>query len=77
MIEIALIKDKTNYHKENLDEMENLFKKNFITHANNELENMFKPNLLLKEKSRHSYSRSTQKIKNKSNLGQKRYSIGF
>ena len=45
MIEISLIEDKTNYHKENLDEMENLFKKHFITHENNELENMFKSNV--------------------------------
>jgi hypothetical protein len=45
MIEISLIEDKTNYHKEDLDEMENLFKKNFITHENNELENMFKSNV--------------------------------
>lgn len=31
MIEISLIKDNTNYSKENLDKIENVFKKTFIT----------------------------------------------
>ena len=42
MIEISLIKDKTNYEKDNLDKMESLIKKNFITRENNELEKLFK-----------------------------------
>ena len=32
MIEISLIKDNINYHKEQLDEMENAFAQNFILH---------------------------------------------
>ncbi|MGB7291269.1 MAG: hypothetical protein WBD99_03770 [Thermodesulfobacteriota bacterium] len=42
MIEISLIKDNTNYQKENLDKMEKLFKRNFITRDANELEKQFK-----------------------------------
>jgi hypothetical protein len=42
MIEISLINDNTNYQKENLDKMENLFKKNFITREGSELEKLFK-----------------------------------
>lgn len=45
MIEISLIKDNTNYQKEDLDKMENLFKKNFITRDSNELEKLFKPDM--------------------------------
>jgi hypothetical protein len=45
MIEISLIKDNTNYQKENLDKMENLFKKNFITREDNELEKLFKSDM--------------------------------
>ncbi len=42
MIEISFIKDRTNYEKDNLDKMENLFKKQFITRDSNELEKLFK-----------------------------------
>ena len=42
MIAISLIKDKTNYQKEDLDKMESLFKKQFITRDSNELEKLFK-----------------------------------
>jgi hypothetical protein len=45
MIEISLIKDNTNYQKENLDTMEHLFKKNFITREDNELEKLFKSHM--------------------------------
>jgi hypothetical protein len=45
MIEISLIKDNANYQKENLDTMENLFKKHFITREDNELEKLFKPDM--------------------------------
>jgi hypothetical protein len=45
MIEISLIKDNKNYQKENLDKMENLFKKNFITREDNELEKLFKSDI--------------------------------
>jgi hypothetical protein len=45
MIEISLIKDNANYQKENLDTMENLFKKNFITREHNELEKLFKSDI--------------------------------
>ena len=42
MIEISFLKDNTNYQKEDLDKMENLFKKQFITRDSSELEKLFK-----------------------------------
>ena len=42
MIEISFLKDNTNYQKEDLDKMENLFKKQFITRDSKELEKLFK-----------------------------------
>lgn len=45
MIEISLIRDNTNYQKENLDKMENLFKKNFVTREDNEFEKSFKSDM--------------------------------
>lgn len=44
MIEISLIKDHTNYQEENLDKMENLFKKTFIT-RDDKPEKLFKSDM--------------------------------
>ncbi len=43
MIEISLIKDKTNYTNDQLDAMENILAKNFILHNDEELEIRYKP----------------------------------
>jgi len=42
MIEISLIVDKIHYQKKHIDEMEKLFKKNFITHEDQDLEKKFR-----------------------------------
>jgi hypothetical protein len=43
MIEITFVTDKANYPVEQLDIMEKVFNKNFITTQNEDLEMMFKP----------------------------------
>ncbi|MBI2487165.1 MAG: hypothetical protein HYW01_09440 [Deltaproteobacteria bacterium] len=45
MIEISLIKDKTHYQQQQLDMMEKIFTRNFITHESPELETSFNPDL--------------------------------